>query len=290
MSILGHPDTDKAVRIYDKTVIGMSSNTLIFNYIILDVEFKFKKGTKYPCIPTRVDNNVDIYPLEGVSTITGVEYLVAKSMGCNLKVKEGVLIPFKKSLTKCSSNKSLTSNGIYKYVTPFASIITELQRKRRDYPKKTFYNYLYKEIGNSIYGQVSMGISGKKSFDIRTNQHIPVEGSELSNPILASYITGFTRALVGECMSNIEKLGGKIASVTTDGFITDVCDLEDKLLVLNDNINLLKVYRSLRAKLTSIKIEVESTSKDEKQEPVIEERFDESALEVKHVENIGLAS
>ena len=94
MSMLGHPDIDRAVRIFGKTVNGMSNNTLLFNYIILDVDFEFKTGTKYPCIPTRVDDNVDIYPLKGRSTITGVEYLVAKSMGCKLFVNDGVMIPF----------------------------------------------------------------------------------------------------------------------------------------------------------------------------------------------------
>jgi hypothetical protein len=279
MSILGHPDTDKAVRVFDKTVKGMDINTLIFNYIILDVDFKFTKNTKYPCIPTRVDNNVDIYQVEGTSTITGVEYLVAKSMGCRLYVKDGILIPFKTSFKKSNKyNKSLISNGTDKYLAPFCNIIKELQNKRRSYPKKTFFNYLYKEIGNSIYGQVAMGISGKKSFDVRTNQHLSVEGSELSNPILASYITGFTRALVSECMSNIQALNGNIVSVTTDGFITDISNLEEKLMGLNNNnINLLKVYRSLRKKLTYTKTEFEVVS-------------DERALEVKNVESVGLAS
>ncbi len=53
-------------------------------------------------------------------------------------------------------------------------------------------------------------------------------GGELSNPVIASSITGFIRAVVGEALNNIEKLGGRVISVTTDGFITDVKDLEEK--------------------------------------------------------------
>lgn len=323
MSILGHPDTDKAVRIFNKTVENMSVNTLIFNYIILEVKYKFNKDVKYPCIPSRVDDNVDIYPLEGESTITGLEYLVARSMGCHIVVKDGVMIPFKRYLSEAEKKREkllLPSNKDklkidLNYVSPYSRIMKVLQAKRRKYPKKTFYNYLYKEIGNSIYGQVAMGISGKKSFDVKTNQHLAIEGGELSNPILASYITGFTRALIGECMNNIQKIGGRIISVTTDGFITDVDNLEEKLLSLDDKyIILLKVYRSLRKGLT-LEVKNDETSKEASKEvknicdaegDIVDEddeidpndknnlykekTFDERALEIKNTECEGIAS
>lgn len=270
MSILGHPDTEKGVRIFNKTVQKMSVKDLLFNYIIVDVEFKFDKTTKYPCIPTRVDDNVDIYPLEGRSTITGCEYLVAKSMGCRLYVKDGVMIPFKTSNSNPHSKEDLD------YQAPFRGIVKDLQHKRRKYPKKTFYNYMYKEIGNSIYGQVAMGISARKGFDIKSKSHVIIEGGVLSNPILASYITGFTRALVSECMHNIQLLNGKIVSVTTDGFITDVEDLESKILALgNENQHCLNLYRKVRKLLTTFDGE---------------EKYNESGLEIKNVEEQGLIS
>ena len=124
MSILGHPDVKSAVRIYNKTVSGMSNETLLFNYIILDVEFEFPNSIKYPCIPTRVDDDVDIYPLNGRSTITGSEYLVAKSMGCRLKVKDGVMIPFK-GKNDCATRYP---DFLY-YMAPFRNIVKGLQRK-----------------------------------------------------------------------------------------------------------------------------------------------------------------
>ena len=88
---------------------------------------------------------------------------------------------------------------------------------------------MYKEIGNSIYGLIAMGLSGKTSYDAKTKSYLRVDGGILSNPILASYITGFCRAFIGECLNNIQLLKGSVISVTTDGFITDVVDLEKKL-------------------------------------------------------------
>ena len=213
MSILGHPDLDQAVHIYNKTLLKMSNEDLLLNYIVVDVEFTFPDNVKYPCIPARVDDEVDIYPLSGRSTITGSEYLVAKSMGCRLHARSGVMIPFKKPLKdRVHESSSKNRKTVYdlEYLGPYRNIVKELQQKRRLYEKKTFYNYMYKEIGNSIYGQIAMGISGKKSFDIKTKSHIKILGGVLSNPILASYITGFTRALIGECLHNIHCLNGKV--------------------------------------------------------------------------------
>lgn len=273
MSILGHPNYNKAVTIYNKTVINMKREDLILNYIVLDVEFDFPKTVKYPCIPTRVDDDVDIYPRTGRSTITGVEYYVALSMGCKLIVKSGVMVPFTKSYSKKDSF------SIHKYVGPYRNIVKEIQEKRRTYPKKTFYNYMYKEIGNSVYGQIAMGISGKKSFDIKSNTQVSVKGSILANPILACYITGFTRGLIGECLNNIQLLGGKVVSATTDGFITDLADLEEKIMGLDDkHKSCLCLYKEVRRFLTSKQLENDK------------EEFDDNGLEIKNVEEKGLIS
>lgn len=275
MCILGHPEYQKAVRLFNKTVKEMvmtDPKQFLFNYITLDVKFEFPKGTKYPCIPTRVDEYVDIYPLEGESVITGPEYLVAISMGCDIYVKEGVLIPFKVYKSE-KENKDANEDNTFDYVSPFRQIISELQQKRRAHPKKTFYNYMYKEIGNSIYGLIAMGLSGKTSYDAKTKSYLRVDGGILSNPILASYITGFCRAFIGECLNNIQLLKGSVISVTTDGFITDVVDLEKKLVELEDSkLNCLLIYKQLRKLLTITK----------------EGEYDDSALEVKNIESKGL--
>ncbi|KAI0867192.1 hypothetical protein GGS24DRAFT_426456 [Hypoxylon argillaceum] len=294
MSILGHPNIDKAARIFNQTVIKMKDSELLLNYIILDVDFEYKEHTKYPGIPCRVDDNVDIYPLKGTSIITGCEYVVAKSMGCKLYVKDGILIPFKryseselKSYFKkgdiALKNKVIKkSSNLIGYKAPFRNIISDLQSKRKKYPKKTFYNYMYKEIGNSIYGQVAMGISGKNHFDVKSQGFVKVEGGLLSNPILSSYITGFTRALISECMHNIQSLGGNIVSVTTDGFITDVTDLENKLIKLDkEKINCLNIYKEIRKILT-----VSSTTENDE----INYEYDDRALEIKTEEYLGLIS
>lgn len=244
MSILGTPDYDKYKLLNEYSVKELKNEDFIYNYILLEVKFKFKEDTKFPNIPCFVDNDTDAYVLEGESIITGPEYLVAKQNGCDIKIKGGVLIPFKNDSDSEDSNN---------YNKPFYKIINGLQEKRRQHEKKTFYNYMYKEIGNSIYGQVSMGLNIKKAFDTKTRTYQKITGSSLANPVLASYITGFTRAVIGECLNNINKLNGNVISVTTDGFISDTENLENKILsseLTKENTYCLKAYKNVRCLLS----------------------------------------
>jgi hypothetical protein len=71
-------------------------------------------------------------------------------------------------------------------VKPFYSIVSELQEKRREYPKGHVLNALYKEMANSIYGNVVRGIADKRSLDLKTGNMFRISGTDLSNPILAS--------------------------------------------------------------------------------------------------------
>jgi hypothetical protein len=249
MSGLGHPDY-KSLSILNENLINkLTKFDYLSSYISIKTEFEFPSFVKYPCIPCSLDEDTTIYPLKGESVITGLEYLTAKNLGCKFNNPIGVLIPFGvKDDVEYNVDEKFKENiqnigQIFKL--PYKSIISDLQKERRNYPKGTFLNLMYKEIANSIYGQVAKGISNKKTFDIASRGMISIKGGNLSNPILASHITSFIRCVIGECLNNIQLLNGTIVSVTTDGFITDVADLETKLLSLPDeNTFFLNLYRT----------------------------------------------
>lgn len=236
-----------------------STGDLLSGYLIINCRLKFPRDVKYPSIPCYVDESTTVYPLEGKGLLTGPEYILALSQGCKLDIKSVFYIPptieVKDLEMEKGSNEvddSNDSNDSKKeFVLPFQNIIKELQENRGKYPKGSFNNLFYKEIGNSIYGNVVRGLSNKKSFDTMTGEMFRIKGTELSNPILASWTTAFIRSVIGECLHNISKLKGKVVSVTTDGFITNIADLESKLLNLKEEeeIPLLTKYRSLRKDL-----------------------------------------
>lgn len=223
----------------------LTPTQLLKGYWIFKGSFKFPQDVKYPSIPCYVDKTTTVYPLQGECLLTGPELLLARNQKCEFAFKSAYYIPpTEKEIKSGRFNLKIP-------VKPFQEIIQEVQSKRREYPKGDFMNMLYKELGNSMYGNIVRGMSNKKSFDTLSGKMIRVTATEISNPILASWTTAFVRSVIGECLDNIKRLGGKVVSVTTDGFITNLENLENKLLKLKeDEIPLLLLYRELRGDLT----------------------------------------
>jgi len=169
MAGLGHPAYDQGRIITEKELNKLGSNDILFSYVVLKGKFNFPESVKYPSIPCYVDANTTVYPLKGECVLTGAEYLLAKKQGCVFELSEIFYLPFAK-------------DTLY----PFKDIIKEVQAKRREFPKGSINNLLYKEMGNSIYGGVVRGMADKRKFDIKTGRRLRMEGSDLSNPILAS--------------------------------------------------------------------------------------------------------
>lgn len=96
-------------------------------------------------------------------------------------------------------------------------------------------NILIKLMANSGYGQISTGIGNKKRYNVQTRNVTRTEPSWLSNPILASWVTAFIRSVIGELLHAVQMLDGTVVSVTTDGFLTNVQDLENKVVSLYGN-------------------------------------------------------
>ena len=109
---------------------------------------------------------------------------------------------------------------------------------------------MYKEIGNSIYGSIVRGMSNKRRFDIKTGTTVRVEGDDLTNPLIASWTTAFIRSIIGECLHSIALRKGSIVSVTTDGFITDIPDLELELGYKPETNFLFNEFKLIRSELT----------------------------------------
>lgn len=108
-------------------------------------------------------------------------------------------------------------------------------------------------------------MADKKTFDIKSKEMRRIEASVLTNPILASYTTSFVRCLIGECLHNAQTLKGVVVSVTTDGFITNLPDLESRILELKHCNTFLKVFKNIRRDITDgvdeRALELKATSK-----------------------------
>jgi hypothetical protein len=172
MSMAGHPDYERCIRLNISELQRLSRDEILYSYLIINADFEFPVGTKYPSIPCYVDENCTVYPLKGNCVITGAEYLLALEQKCSLKVRDIIFTPFKTSE--------------YRDHKPFAQILTEVQEQRREHAKGTLSNLMYKELGNGIYGSVVRGIGNKMKFDIKSKGSVRMQGDSLSNPLIAS--------------------------------------------------------------------------------------------------------
>jgi hypothetical protein len=208
---------------------------LLKNYFAIKCSFKFPNSVNYPCLPCNYDSENTIYPLNGKGVYTGSEILAALNLKCAINIEEVFMVP----------------KGIVKIF----GFIKELHLERGKHDKGSFENLMCKIIGNSAYGLTAQGINEIMRYDTVSNRTVRMKDSRFSNPIIAANISSFIRALLAEIMNNIDNINGKIVSVTTDGFITDIPDLENLLL---DKINkgewkgdLLKSYRTWRSEITN---------------------------------------
>jgi hypothetical protein len=264
--MLGDPDYNSLKMYNEKEFERMDKNEDVFNilfysYSVLVVDFLFGSETKYPTIPVKMSEDITVYPLSGKDIlITGTEFLAAKEVGCNLKVKQCISIPFKGSIVKSDSesmdigsSENITISGFKYKNPPYTKVIKELQSLRRKYPKHSAMERMYKDIGNMAYGACVSGLSNKEKFNPRTGNMTRIKGSDLSNPIVGGWITGTVRALIGETLNNIDILKGNVTSVTTDGFVTDIEDLESKI-ICNEKTKrfFFDKYRKTRTYLTDI--------------------------------------
>lgn len=278
MAFIGNPDYKNAKSWTVEELEQADSRELTYSFTIIKVSgFNFNKYTKYPSIPEFVDETTTVYASSGSAILTGAEYvLAARVQKCELKIESVYYIPFERKATtvkhdhvfdspliieaqtppksivekmSMALNKySKDDKEVYEFINhPFLKVLNDVQKMRREHTKGTIENLLYKEMGNSIYGQVVRGINNKMKFDIQSRSTKRMECSNLSNPILASWVTAFIRSILGECLHNTHVLGGKIVSVTTDGFISDIGGLESKIA---PNSILLKEFQRMRTKLS----------------------------------------
>lgn len=254
LSKAGHPDYGKCVRLKEDVLKNMSKFEILYSYIIIKASFMFKKTVKYPSIPCYVDETTTVYPLNGTCILTGAEYLLAVSQECKLIIDDIFYIPFSKRINQYGQNE---------VITPFGTVLELIQRKRREFAKGTINNLMYKEIGNSIYGSTVRGMSNKRRFDIKTGNTVRVEGDDLTNPLIASWTTAFIRSIIGECLHSIALEKGLVVSVTTDGFITNLKDLELNLNGKTDTNLLFNEFKLIRLLLSSNDdaLEVKSSGK-----------------------------
>jgi len=81
-----------------KTLLDeLGAEKLLRSYTALKIKFVFPSTIKYPNLPVRLDFSSIIFPLSGETFCTGLEFLLAMRLNCEIAIIGGVHIPFQNS-------------------------------------------------------------------------------------------------------------------------------------------------------------------------------------------------
>ena len=103
----------------------------------------------------------------------------------------------------------------------FGEISAFTTKRRNLFPKGSPKNTLWKLMGNSLYGKTAQGLKGYKAWSLQERQLEALPLSKIASPLTAATTTAIIRTMLTLATHQIEALGYKVISRTTDGFITN---------------------------------------------------------------------
>ncbi|CAH1664338.1 hypothetical protein [Chelatococcus sp. HY11] len=176
------------------------------------VAFEFPETVRFPSLPVRTENGL-IFPRKGRSVCSAPEIALARELQAELTLIKGVTVPV-------DLEKPL-----------FKGFITDCLEHRNAFEKGSLDNLFWKELGNSTYGKLAQGLRKKRVYDSRSNKMEFIPEAKITQPFYASFITSYTRAVIGEILNRLPQEVA-VFSVTTDGFLC-TASLEDMSMALS---------------------------------------------------------
>lgn len=177
------------------------------------VTFRFPESVPYPSLPVRTDQYGLFFPLSGESWATAPEIELALSLGAEMTIHNGIIVPW---ICATSPHNSESTSV-------FLPFVQQVRENRNRHIKGSLGEKFWKEIGNSLYGKLAQGLRAKTAFDTARGVNRSLPPSSVTQPFFAAHVTGFIRAVVGELMNALPS-DSTVVSVTTDGFLTN-CSL-----------------------------------------------------------------
>ena len=172
------------------------------------VRFRFPADVFYPCLPVKDDAGRGlVFPREGATWASAPELWLALELGAQIEL----VMPMYVQPTK---NRFGLATGVKRLVD------LRLQA-RQQFGKGSPEELAAKERSNSSYGKLAQGLAGTRVYSTRNNQTDLVPPSSITSAPHAALTTGLVRMVVSAAMNELHALGYLIASITTDGFLTD---------------------------------------------------------------------
>lgn len=141
---------------------------LIRSYTGLKIKFRFPDSIQYPNLPVRLDFSSVIFPLEGETFCTGVEFYLAMQLKCQIEILGGVFIPFKERTlknTKVSKDEE-------------ESFMDENSMEKEIFVRDPFFEGVKNEIKRTLISEIGEEID-------ETNKNQVVDEHQTQNEIVS---------------------------------------------------------------------------------------------------------
>ncbi|MDA3917766.1 MAG: hypothetical protein PF690_12450 [Deltaproteobacteria bacterium] len=222
------------------------------------VRFKFPQKTQFPCLPIRHERYGLIYALEGETTATATEILLALEMGAKIHALTSLELPIKKD----------EAGNPIRFTMKYLAWLTQkrLENEKKDEdaknkgnpngnPKARIYEKLLKEFANSFYGKFAQSINMKKHYNPATGEMEVLGRSKLSDACTASLVTSLARAALSATLLGITQFNKSrkdeqkkitVISATTDGLLIGVPPSSTSISGANDFYETKKGQKKLK--------------------------------------------
>ena len=216
MTLIPDPDFDKA-----GTPITVLDTSLFFpfSYLFAYIEFEFPTSIFYPSLPVRDPLGRGlIFPRTGRTWASAPELWVALHQGCKICcVGPAILQPVKPKRSLGVGVKQLA---------------VARQAAKDMHGKGSPQELAAKDRTNGGYGKTAQGVAGKRAYSTRYDEVRDIPASCITSSPMAALSSGLPRAVLSAALQQVHERGYRIASATTDGFLTDAplavledCDL-----------------------------------------------------------------
>ncbi|WP_310438732.1 DNA polymerase [Sulfuricurvum sp.] len=169
-----------------------------------DIEFEFPFDCLHPSLPIKNGDAGLFYVLKGRTTCTLPEIHFALKQGCVIaKWHDAVVM-------KCDEGFT------------FREFLSELIKARDDAKKEgnNMLQLILKDFVNGMYGKVAQGINRRSTYVVGKGISRPLPPSAVTNPYIASAVTGVVRAALSSIVHALSRLEGyMVISATTDGVL-----------------------------------------------------------------------
>ncbi len=183
------------------------------------VSYTFPESVLQPCLPVNVEGRL-ISPLtsKGMDRVyaCGPELYLALRLGAVIEVERGWVLNYRLKDGKPS----------HSLAHAVKMLVEDRRKAKKTHGKKSLEELILKTMVNAIYGKNAQNVVDKSTWDAYSQEMTQLGDSAITNPVSACLTTSYVRALLYATMNEADKKGYRVYSVTTDGFIADIPDVE----------------------------------------------------------------